>query len=612
MLSSTQIGPSTGQTNRRPLKQAESQSTHLEKGENEHQASPPASMVKRCSRASRLHSPELPATPVDSTRDTDVSDVESLCSVLSDMETPLTRSKQRAKLAFKVYHGDEELSGVESCSSAISASSPGRKTRQSVRRKTISRSSNAVQGAVKMESVQDSCSSTVSTSSRVTRSQRKAAPNRLPTKHTDDSELSDPDSWLSSISGADVPNSSTCRAMRPRRQTGPIPTSIHKAGDCTSLTPVRQSSRVAARRKTPVAVEVSAPQSCDSEGFESGPTCSRENRRRRVAKILDSDSDFTDFQSPDSSSCSKGSSSHKSSRNKSPETPVVSRLSVKNVGVIEKSVEPAEDTSLRDSRLENTLIAEDAECTLLEEEIEQGPNSDKVDMTEETKVSEQFSHSVEDAVEAARDQQEELCQENQKADTLEREEMQEKAARVTDIDPLQGDKDDDATVDPQLCEEEEEMEAGPVDSDNQQVVECFQVTSSQEHNIKVDSISEDEPEVITIYKKEVMSLLDSSEDEEKDEEEEEDEEREVSETEEKGVSSSKPGAADMAVDGLFMIDTRPGQEADGQYYIEEVRQEKKASEDYAEHEEEEEFVDEEVNDDHDDTDLLYSSRNPLL
>lgn len=529
-----------------------------------------------------------------------------MCSVVSDMEMPLTRSRRRAKPACRVHQGDEELSEVESCSSALSASSPGRKTRQSARRKTISQRSDAVQGAVKMESVQDSCSSTVSTSSRVTRSQRKAASSRLLTKHTDDSELSDPGSCLS--------NSSTRRAVRPRKQTGPI--NIDEAGDRPSLTltPVRQSSRVAARRKTPVAVEVSASQPCDSDGFESGPTYSRKNHRQRAAIILDSDSDLSDLQSPDSSPCSKGSRSHTSSRNKSPETPVFSRLSVENVSVIEKSVEPAEDTSLHDSRLENTVIAEDEECTLLEEEIEQDPRSDKVDVTEETKVSEQDSHSVEEAAVAARHQQEELCEENQKADTSELEEMQEKAVRVTDIDPSQGDKDDDAAVDPPLCEEEEEMEARPVESDSQQVVECFQVTSTQEHNIKVDSISEDKPEVITIQKKEVISLLDSSEEEEDDVDEEEDEEREVSEDEEeRGVPASKPGAADMAVDGLFMIDTRPGQEADGQYYMDNVREkEKKATEDNAEQEEEEEFVDEEVNDDNEDTVLLYSSRNPLL
>lgn len=507
------------------------------------------------------------------------------------METPLTRSRRRAKHAHQVYQGDEELSEVESCSSVVSASSPSRKTRQSTRRKTISRSSDAVQGTVKIESVHDSCSSTVSTSPRVTRNRRKAAPTRLPSKRNDDSELSDPDSCLSSISGADVRSPSTRRAVRPRRQTGPI-LNIDEAGHCTSLTPVRQSSRVAARRKAPVAV---VPQSCDSEGFESGPTCSRENRRRRAAKSLDSDSDLSELQPPNSSSYSKGSGSHTSSRNKSPETKVVSRFSVKN-GVIEKSVEPAEDASLDDSRLENTVIAEDAECTLLGEELEQDPKSDNVDMTEETKVSEQDS---EDAAVAARHQQVALYEENQKADTLELEEMQEKAARVTDIDLSQADKDDDDAVDPQLCEEEEKMEV-TVDSDK-----CFQITSSQEHNVQVDSASEEEPEVITVRKKEVISLLDSSEDEE----DEEDEEREVSETEERGLPLSNP---DMAVDGLFMIDTRPGKEADGQYYMEEIREEKKATEDNAEQEEEEEFVDEEVNDDNEDTDLLYSSRNPLL
>lgn len=594
------------------MKQVESQSTHLEKCENKNQAFPPASTVKRCSRASRLHSPEQPATPVGSTRDTDVSDVESLCSVLSDIETPLTRSRQRAKLACRVNQGDEELSEVESCSSAISASSPGRKTRQSTKRKTISRSSDGVQGAVKMASVQDSCSSTVSTSSRVTRSQRKAAATRLTTKHSDDSELSAPDSCLSSVSDADVPSSSTRSAARPREQTGPIPISIDQAEDRTSLTPARQSSRVATRRNMLHAAGVSTSQSYDSEGFESGPTYSRENRRQRVVKTLDSDSDLSDLQSPDWSSCSKESSSHTCLGNQSPETPIVSRLSVKDIGV-ENSVELAEDT-LHDSMLENTVIAEDADCTMLEE-VEQDPKPDKVNMAEETKVSGQDSPGVKDAAVAARHQQEELGEENEKADTLELEEMQEKAARVIDISLLQGDKDDSADVEPLLCEEDEEMEARPVDSDKK-VVECCQVSSSQEHNVKVDSIYEDEPEVITIQKKEVLSLLDSSEDEEEDEEDEdeedEDEEREAPETEEMGgVPSSKSGAADMAVDGLFMIDTRPGQEADGQYYMEEVKN-KKATKDNDEREEEEEFVDEEVNDDNEETDLLYSSRNPLL
>lgn len=542
-----------------------------------------------------------------STRNTDVSDVESLCSVASDVEMPRTRSRGRASIAGGVSRGDEELSEVESCSSALSASSPGRKTRQSARKKTVSLRSDAVRGAVKME---DDCSATVSTPSRVTRSQRKAASSRLPPKHTDDSELSDPDSCLSSVSGAEVPNSSTRRALRSRRQTGPVPVNTDKAGDHTSLTltPVRQSRRVAARRKTPAAVEVNAPQSCDSEGFESGPSSSRRNRRQ---KILDSASDLSDLQSPDSSPCSKGSISQASSRNKSPEIPVVSRLLVQNVSVILESVEP----SLHDSRLEDTVIAEDEECTLLGEDIEQDPRSDEVDLTAETKVSEQDSHSLEDAVVAAGYQQEELCEETQKADAFELEEMQKKAVRVTDIDPLQGEEDDDAAVEPPLCEEE--LEARPEGSDGQQVVECVQVTSTQDH-ITVDSVSEHEPEVITVQKKEVISLLDSSEEEEEEDDDDDDEEwdkdREVSETEgERGGPSSQAGAADVAVDGLFVIDTRPGQEADGQYYMDDEREEeRRAPADGAGQEEEEEFVDEAEDDDNEDAELLYSSRNPLL
>ncbi|TWW57895.1 Deoxynucleotidyltransferase terminal-interacting protein 2 [Takifugu flavidus] len=620
-----QVSP-TGRTSRRVLKQVESQSqcTHLEKSDSEHQGSPPASSAKRCSRAARLHSPEPPATPVGSTHDADVSDLESLCSAVSDAETPLTRTKRRAKRSRRGCGGDEELSEVESCSSALSASSAGWSTRRSARRKTLPPRSDAAQGSAKTDSVQDSCGSTVSTS-RVTRSQRKAAPARSSTRQTGESELSDPDSYLSSISGADVPKSTNRPAARSRRETGPIPINLDKDGEHTSLTltPVRQSSRVAARKMRLAAVEVSEPQSCDSEGFESGPSYSRGSRQRRTAKIqdLDSDSDLTDLQSPGGSSCSKQSSSRTSSRNKRPETPNVSRDLVKTFSVVEKNVESAENTSLDDSRLENTVI-EAAECTLVEEELEQDPKSNGIETIAETEVPAQDSPSVEDAAVAGRRQQEELCVENRHEDTLELEERQEKAesepmkievyetkehdvaAGVTETDQLQGGTDVGAALD-------QEVEARPVDGDDQQVVECFQVTSSQEHNITVDSVSEEEPQVITIQKKEFISLLDSSEEEE---DEEEDEEREVSDTEEKrGVPSPKPGAADMAVDGLFMIDTRPGQEADQQYFVEKATEKKKIPEDKAEQEEEEDFVDEEGSDDDDeDADVLYSSRNPLL
>lgn len=572
----------------------------------------PSSALKRCSRASRLHSPEPPATPLGSIRDTDVSDVESLCSAVSDMETPLTRSKRRAKPLRRVCRGDEELSDAESCSSAVSASSAGRNTRQSVRRRTLPQRSGAIQAAAKVDSVQDSCGSAVSTSSRVTRSQRKATPARSSSKRTDDSEHSSPDSCLSSVSEAHVPKSTNSRAVGPRKVTGPVPMNIDKAEECTSLTltPVRQSSRVAARRKMSAAVEVSEPQSCDSEGFESGPTYSRASHRRRVAKTLDSDSDLTDVQSQDSSSCSKRGSSRRSLRNKS---------------VVGKSVEPAEDTSLDD--LETTVIAEDAEVTLLEEETQQDPKSDEVSMTEEKETSEQDSHSVEGAAAAAGHQQEELCEETQKEETVDLEELREKASSepskteidksreqdaavwLTDAD--QGSKDDPAVVEPDLCEEEKEIEAGP---DDQQVVKCFQVSSRQER-VKVDSVPEEEPEVITIQKNEVISLLLDSEDDEEDEDEDEDEELgEVSDTkEERDTPSPKRGEADMAVDGLFMIDTRPGEEVDEQYFMEKVtEEEKKTTEDKAEQEEDEEFVDEEGNDDDEETDVLYSSRNPLL
>uniref|UniRef100_A0A4W6G345 Deoxynucleotidyltransferase, terminal, interacting protein 2 n=1 Tax=Lates calcarifer TaxID=8187 RepID=A0A4W6G345_LATCA len=683
--------PSTGRRTRRAAKQAESPTHHalveissqLEKSEGGPPVSPPTPLLKRCTRASRLHSPEQPSTPVGSTHEGDVSDLESCCSVLSDIEPPVTRTRSRRRQPRAVSREDEEVSEVESCSSAVSASKAGQRSRRSTRSKTTAEPSDPAR--VEEEDVEvghaldsESCGSAVSESKRVTRSQRTPARTRSSAKHqTEDSEVSDADSCASSVSGVDIPKSSTRRSTRSRRQTQPVPLHLHETSEGSqSPAPTGRQTR-AARGKTPATVDVSEPPSCESDGFESGPTFSMSTRRRGRTQstrptALDSDSELTGVHSPlgKGTPCSSRTGSGNSSRG----TPA-SRRSAKDLcAVLEKAGEPTEeDSSLNDSRLESTVIAEDADCTLLEEhenqtlEKEEGVNSAGLTLDEaDTKVVEKGEREEiagEPAV-MAKDQQEEPSAENKDGDTSEMEMMQEmiqssepskpcqsvaitecekaseiteekvEAMEVADVDAhssqAQGDKgaDEDAVAETRPSVEEK-MEVSTVNADTQQVVdasevqvESIQVTSSQQHKITVGSDSEQRPRDVIVQKSKVTSLLESSDDE--DEYAEEEEEKEVEEEdlgyreeeeEERGGPSKKSDAAAASVAGLFMIDTRPGQEADEHYYKErptEEEEEAKPKEAGLE-EQDEEFLDEEGDDDDDeDTKILFSSRNPQL
>ncbi|XP_019118240.1 deoxynucleotidyltransferase terminal-interacting protein 2 isoform X2 [Larimichthys crocea] len=645
--------------------------------------------MRRCTRASRLHSPEQPCTPVGSVHEADISEAESCCSVVSDNEPPMTRTRGRKKQPTTSSQVDQEVSEVESCSSAVSASRAGRSSRRSTRKKVIPKSSDPLH--VEAEDVKinlvlesDSCSSVVSESQRVTRSQRKTARTRSSAKQQ--TEDSDADSCASSVSGAEVSKSPSRRATRSRKQTGPIPIHLDDASE-SSLSPAPMGRRRrATRRKATATVDVSEPPSCDSDGFESGPTYSMMNSRQGKTKstgpkAVDSDSDLTDIHSPMGSPrstrsrgtpCSSRTGSGTSSRGAAASRHLVKDLRI----VVEKPVEPAEeDTSLNDSRLESTVIAEDADCTLLEEDESQvleekekdaepdGVEKGVIVISEENSCASPSPVCAEEAVSkpavTVSFQQEEPCDEHKDEDTTEMEMMQEtvpsseplkpcqsvtvtvcerpsetteteekdEAMEVPDEEahPSQGDgglkKDDDVETRPA---EEEKMEVDASNVDAQQVVDSsevqvqsIQVTPSQQHNITVDSGPVQQPKDVIVQKAKTISLLDSSDDEDDyAEEEEEEEEEEVSE-EETGGHSSKSEAAGPSVDGLFMIDTRPGQEADEHYYKEKPAEEaeKKATkEERGEQEEQdEEFVDEEEDDDDDeDTSILLSSRNPLL
>ncbi|XP_030289525.1 deoxynucleotidyltransferase terminal-interacting protein 2 [Sparus aurata] len=689
--------PSTSRRTRSTAKQAESPTqnalveacSQLESSESEHPASPRASSLKRCTRASRLHSPEQPCTPLDSTHEADISDVESCCSAVSGVEPPVMRTRGRRRQPRTVSQENEAVSEVESCSSVVSASKVGRSSRRSTRRKTTPDSSDPAPteaGDAKVDSAQEaeSCSSVVSESQRVTRSLRKIPRTRSSAKpQTVESELSDADSCMSSVSGAELSKSTTRRSVRSRRQTAPIPINLDEAAESSlSPAPMTRTTR-ATRGKAAAIVDVSESLSCNSEGFESGPTYSMSTRRRGKAKAMDSDSELTDTHSPVGSPCSTRSrgtpcSSRTGSGNSSRGA---SRHSVKDLSIgLEKAVDSAEeDTSLNDSKLESTVIAVDADSTLLEEDKSQTPEEDEdqhekstdlasnePDTIREEKglivISDEDSllappvseESASEPVVTITHQQEEPRDENKDEDTSEMEVKQEavqssepaepcpsvtvtlcertndtteeaeekdEEMEVADVDSHPSQRDEDAVVET-LPSEEEKMEASTLNSDAEQVVEAqvesIQVTPSQQHSITVDSGTDQQPEDITIQNKKVISLLESSDDEDDDEEEE----RDVSEeedvelmAEDGGGPSKKAAAAGPSLGGLFMIDTRPGEEADEQYYVEKPTEEKTASKDEKDEQEEqdEEFVDEEGDDDDDeDANILYSSRNPLL
>ncbi|KAK9519277.1 hypothetical protein VZT92_022018 [Zoarces viviparus] len=701
--------PSSVRRTRSTAKQAESPtqsalvetSSQLENSEGQLQASPPASPLKRCTRASRLHSPEQSCTPVGSVHEADEED--SCCSAVFDAELPMTRgSRRKHRIVLReddeiseadsccsavldgelptrgnrrkhriVLREDDEISEVESCSSAVSASKATQSVRRSTRRKTIPKSPVPAEvGDVKVDSV--------SKSQRVTRSQRKTAGPRSSAKQqTEDSELSDADSYVSSVS-------TTRRATRSRRQTGPIPVYLDETSESSQSPAPRARMSRAAKGSAAAAVDVGEPQSCDSEGFESGPTYSMMTRRLgkirpACPKALDSDSELTDGHSQMGSpytTRSKGTPC--SSRTGSGSSSSIKDCSI----VLEKAME---DTSINDSMLERTVILADANCTLLEGdenqplEEEEGVNRTDLTPTEADTMSVEkgvIAISEEDypsgslkmsdgpacAEEAVitpavtdRHQQEEPRAENTDGDASEKTVMQETIQPSEPLQPQQsatatscesaseiteetGEKDEAmevAHVDahaPQGDEdaavvtgpsEEEKMEVSTLNIEAQQVVdsnevevESIQVTSSQQQSITADSDPEQQPKDVIVQNTKNISLLESSEDEDEESEVSGEVEEEEFPKEERARPSQKCEAAAASVDGVFMIDTRPGQEADELYYKEgptEEEEEKATKEDKVEQEEQdEEFVDEEGDDDDEDAEFLFSSRNPQL
>ncbi|XP_047230726.1 deoxynucleotidyltransferase terminal-interacting protein 2 isoform X1 [Girardinichthys multiradiatus] len=607
---------------------------------------PATTSKRRCTRTSRLHSPDQPSTPVGSIHEGDTSDVESLCSAVSDIEPPLTRTRgRRTQLREKLQ--EHETSEVESSSSAVSAAKPRLRSSRSTRRNLAQTSDSAKtevgDGKGEMAPETESCSSVMSESQRVTRSQRKVVHTRSSARrHTEDSELSEAESCSSSVSG-----------RRPRRPIRPIPMHLEELSE-SSQSPSRTTRQTKAMRgKAASTEEDDKIPCCDSEGFESGPTysvstCRPGRTRSAVSKAtVDSESE----EEVNSSAGNRGTpcSSRAGSGTSNRRAPT-SRRSTKTSGVVlEKSKEPGEEQSLlNDSKLESTVIGEDPDCTLVEEEkIQTSGEQETLDNTEltssgahdeklekkKTGPSDDVGLSESVCAEPAvitKDLKEELSSENKAGEASEMVVMKE---TIPPSEPVQSIQSVPVTVcetDSEMTERIEEKQVAadihpmqaeePVEDEDAVEIQPsveekleVQATVGQKVKISAESDSEEQSKDVVVQKTKTISLLDSSDDEDNfDEEEEElisDEDDLGGRAQRRGEPSNMSEEASV-VDGLFMIDTRPGQDADQQFYREE---EEDADKGAAQGEEDEEFIDDEGGEDDDeDSKVLFSSRNSQL
>ncbi|XP_061539020.1 deoxynucleotidyltransferase terminal-interacting protein 2 [Phycodurus eques] len=447
--SNVQATPSNGRRTRSAARQADISTRRalVETSERlrEETSDPQTSVLKKCTRTSRLHSPEQPCAPVGSTHEADVSNLESGCSVTADVELPVTRSRA----AHKVYQ-EEEVSEVESCSSKN-----GRSTRRRAPDKKGESGSSVVSDseppvmssrrsrrlavtlnfAEEEVSEADSCSSLVSAQKTVKRTRSKAVPDVDPVKAADDkeatcdlvltesqsvtrsqrkstriyanpqpdeSDVSDAESFTLDVSGAADLQSSSRRSMRSRKLC-PIPFNLDEASE----SPPTQSSR-----RTTTTNE----KSCDSEGFESGTEytiCTRQTMKTRSSssKYAELDSDLTDGHSAPGSPCRSraGSGSGRQWRPAPNSTLLMKDLSI----VLENATE---GNLLHDSMLDSTVVAEEADCTLLEEEKKTTLMSNEA-VVKEVRQGELDGEEVSGKVAvASADQQGELSAENQEED----------------------------------------------------------------------------------------------------------------------------------------------------------------------------------------------------
>ncbi|XP_048067446.1 deoxynucleotidyltransferase terminal-interacting protein 2 isoform X2 [Megalobrama amblycephala] len=600
-------------------------------------ASPPKRDTRRSTRL--LADKKQP----DSTHEADVSESESCCSVVSDVQaTPRTR---RRTVVREKRAEQDEVSEAESCSSTVSATR-SRRAPRSLRKCVLT--SAASKDAEKVDDDDDpsgaeSCSSAVSVTKvtdthRITRSHRKTA---VPTTEADPF---DPDSCSSSVSG--LRGSVVRRSARnPRvKVIEPIPLSLEETTD-TPSSPVPRKLRDR-RRKT-----AAEDDEYDSDGCKSGPSMSPWRSTRRQAKLKtesDSESVATDVcTSQGSPSPQRGRGTPCSSRTGSassaravPVTRTRSKARLTNdVGDTAAAMpeeqkegeehelipvldgDKAEDTV---DQLDSTMTTDTSEalqCTMIEEKAEDTTivldQDEPIEMLE-PQSSMQDIKPVEDHGTATLTPQEEPGAETSVTLTEDREEpgdvsIENNAQRCSE--PVKEDTVEAAPKDliPVVVEEHEEM----VECEKKGVIVTEEATDTvktteDDSDLEGPSTSSRTRANLTTTvetskkpppQKEMISLLDSSEDE--------DSADEGLPSEEEGCSQEDVESEDHVMseaeahgNGLFVIDTRPGRQPDEQYYVDAKR---------TEEEDEDDFVDEEGEDDEDaDSKVLFTPRKPLM
>ncbi|XP_051524158.1 uncharacterized protein LOC127423697 [Myxocyprinus asiaticus] len=236
-----------------------------------------ASPLKQETRRSR----RLPANKKqpDSTHEADVSESESCCSVVADVQvTPRTR---RRTMIWEKPKGtaQDEASDAKSCLSSVSMTRSCRATRSLKKPAQTPAASNAAKDNDGGDlSGAESCSSVlflkVPDTRRITRSHRKTA------VASTEADPSEPESCSSSVSG--LWGSMVRRSTRNQKVklTRPIPLNFEDTTDTPSSP--RSSRTRGCRRKAKSGVEEEV---YDSDGCKSGPSMSPWRSTRRQAKL---------------------------------------------------------------------------------------------------------------------------------------------------------------------------------------------------------------------------------------------------------------------------------------------------------------------------------------
>ncbi|KAL0186967.1 hypothetical protein M9458_018637, partial [Cirrhinus mrigala] len=619
-------------------------------------ASPPKRDTRRSTRL--LADKKQP----NSSHEADVSESESCCSVVSDVQvTPRTRRRTavRGKPAVQ-----DEGSEAESCSSEVSATRSHRAP-CSLRKRVLT--SAAAKDAAKNDNDEpsgaESCGFAMDTR-KITRSRRISA------VHSTEPDSSEPESCSSSVSG--LRSSVVRRSARNQKvKPEPIPLSFVETTDTPSSPMSKKRGR---RPKTEV------DNKNDSDGYKSGPSMSpwRSTRRQPKPDALvgesDSESAAADVcNSQGSPSPQRGRGTPCSSRTGSASSTRATRTrsKAKVTSDVDDTVTTAAMPEEQDEELEShdeslpvpdgdkaednveqldgimTMDTSEAqECTMIEERAEdttivfdqevlvemQEPQSNTQDSEDSGKPVAEESGDVTmendepDFVEKSHVVEIHTCSEPVKEDTVE--------AAAEDLEP--------AVVENQTCTE-------PV---NQDVVETTLEDSAptvvEEHENKVEcekrgvivyeEAETNENDSVTLNdlegpstssqtqtnlttteetsrkpppQKKTISLLDSSEDEDSGDESLLSEEEGCSQ-EAKDVQSEDnvicPDGNQLSEESeahgneLFVIDTKPGRQSMKPHYVDAKQTEE-------EDEEDEDFVDEEGDDDDDeDSEVLFAPK----